>query len=419
MHMESKSDTTLTKEELASFYHGVLLYGEYDQCQPLSQKIDGHRVNYLKFGTGAEKSFGCALVIPDLEQVNIEALSTYDLTGCIGLAMRGTNKETGKQAAFFGHLACYDTNLDKEQNPMRQAIDFVTHHKDLIIFWGTEIASDTDEDNKVGLHSDKATASGPKNNEAQKMAERWEKDGVVRAKENSARIQQGLAQQDLSSTLGVWVRSNTFVKGKELTFFPHLPILVTGEAPQAVAQCFSDQWHCRVINDLYSISSLHQLKQFQCDHDILRDINTHLHELKETNDRLLRNYFHDDRRQMKIDVLERVAKAYRVGDFDTLHTMATQKSPLIDKSGSSLAFAGKNNQTQRLVQQAWKDSLQKKLKEPNRGGLTSQGEHILGRDNFNIQKDMKAFLQQKKTEPTKVNQSDNGEQQGITPKSTL
>ncbi len=405
--MESKSDITPTREELDLLYKGIVIYGEKDQCTPMIKKVEGYTVNYLRFGTGSEQSSGIAMVIPDLEQVNIEALSTYDLTGCIGLAIRGTNKKTGKEAAFFGHMSVYDANLENNQNNMKHAIDFVREHKGLLIFWGTELLADKEEASK----KTQVTKSDKESDVKKKIAQNWGNDEKLRKQEAEAHIQQGLAQKDLSNALGVWVRSNSFVRGKELTFFPHLPMLVMGEVPQAVTQCFSDKWQNQVINDLYSISSLHKLEQFQCDHKILQDINDYLRELKEKNDSTIRKIFYADRRKMKIELLDRAAKAYEIGDFDTLHAMKTESSPMKDVPNSSLAFAGYKSRTKDLVHQAWEDSLQKKRAEPTQGGLTYNGEHILGRDKISIQQDMKTMLQQRKKESPKTEQSDTEEKQ--------
>lgn len=134
---------------------------------------------------GRHPGKGPGIIIKDVDKSNIEILWTNALTGCMGLAILGTDKIDGTRDAFFAHARHYDKDraVEEVDNPMRLAHEFVNTHTNIRVFWGTDIFF-----------------------------------GRSAAEGDAARRE---AQRKLSRELGCWVRENDFVMSRELTFFPN------------------------------------------------------------------------------------------------------------------------------------------------------------------------------------------------------
>lgn len=303
--MEGKKDNTLLPK-------GVLVIGDKDVLfQGVSK---GFR--FIQFGVGKISTGGMGILIPDINECDIDALSTYDLTGCIGLAMRGKDSQ-GKESAFFAHISKYSPDYNDERSVIVAAQDFVKNHSDLQIFWGTKYTSK----NQYG----------------------------------DIDIQSEDAQRALSQKLGVWVRMATFIGSDKLTFFPRLSLLAVGDAPTAIEHC-EKNWN----DDAYSMISIRGVVKYEPNQTLIDELEAHHKKISDERNSTLRNPWQDEKRDFKIQVLDRIIKAYKVGDIDTLRTLGNaareNKDPMREKTGSKKAWEGSfSSTTADLAQRAWID----------------------------------------------------------------
>lgn len=289
---------------------------------------------------GNETGKGPGIVIRDVENSGIDILWTEGLTGCMGLAILGTD-EQGKRDAFFSHARHYDkaVAVDEEDNPMRMAREFVRTHKDIRVFWGTDF-----------------NFGDPKQGPEKKAQ----------------------AQMKLSRELGCWVRENDCVVYSQLSFFPKLGLMTYGKPQEAVARLESKDLETEM-----RFSRSKCLKDYAPDPVLLGEMEERLRELRMDRQAFFRLRHQDSKRDNKIEILSRVIEAYKVGNLDVLHyfkrSAEQRDNPFLD-AASVNAWESRRKEgrtTSQLVEGAFTDALEKiRAMNPQGCGVWESGQSI-------------------------------------------
>ncbi|VEG91120.1 hypothetical protein [Legionella spiritensis] len=289
---------------------------------------------------------GPGVLIQDVEHSGIDLMWTAGLRGCMGLAILGRDRETGRMDAFFSHARHYDAEdaTTDATNPMSIARRFVDSHDDVRVFWGTDF-----------IFGDHPSLAQGKRQDAQKI---------------------------LSNKLGCWVRMSDCVPSDQLVFAPKLGIMRYGTPTEAV------EWirtHKPEERSLFSQSK--GLDKFTPDPDIAGRLEMQLMKLRAERSATFRHYAHDSRRDHKILALTQILDAYHVGNFDILRyfarSAANNDSPFQDRTADDTWKPFGESVTAALAQEAYQDAFTKiKVMGTHGCGLRANGDDIYDHEEF-------------------------------------
>lgn len=301
---------------------------------------------------GLEASKGPGIVIKDIATAPIKMMWTDSLTGCIALSMTGINKETGKKDAFFAHMRHWDSAHaeDEDGNPMKLAKQFVESHRDIRLHWGTDFF--------FGKRGDVAAG----------MAER------------------NLAQRLLSHKLGFWVRDGDCVVSKIHTFIPSHEVVYPNKPAEANDTMLREAKRGRLQKRIEH-GEAKKTKRFEPDVDVLGRLRIKREAIRIQLHATISNPFLASRRRNKIEVLDRVIKAYESGNLDDLCLFARHAeagtSPYTNHDISNAWNAVGESETVRLTLEAY-ESAKTITMESNElhGGLKPDGTPYVSDDDY-------------------------------------